>query len=476
MQMRYRNFTYRSISAMVKLSPQVNANMMVQDYIGGKLLGGSSAINGMQYVRGTPYIYTKWQQMAGGDPAWGPDAALETYKEMENFLDIGSVPNPSVHGTSGAMSIRLAPIPATQIATVLASAIHTAYSSIPIVTDYNDPANSICTFTQWQLYQHADRTRGNSAFDYLTSDVVNASGMGVNGRKLRILYNSTVLKIIFEGTNATGVTFLHNGKFIRAISRQKVIVCSGIQTPALLMRSGVGPRNVLQTAGVPVIVDSPNVGSNFTNQPFVVAVLSVPASRGVGIPPTDLQSLYTGGAFMTDSLLTGDTTRKFQLIGSWTPGQTSSDPSTLTLIVVLLQPESVGSIKIINNDPLQLPLVDDNFLANSSDVTRLIDALLMVQTIAASLPGYTIVTPSDFSRDALETYIRTNLSQTHHWSTSCRMGTNITNGVVDSSGYVFGTKDLMIVDATICPVQNEGNTSSFCYFAALTIAKKLGLR
>lgn len=90
--------------------PQPNVKDRTLDYIGGKLLGGSSAINGMQYARGTTSVYTRLEQMAGGDPDWGPNTAVKTYKSMENFLNISSVPNPSIHGTSGLMPIRLAPV------------------------------------------------------------------------------------------------------------------------------------------------------------------------------------------------------------------------------------------------------------------------------------------------------------------------------------------------------------------------------
>jgi len=443
--------------------PQTHDNSRTFDYIGGKLLGGSSAINGMQYVRGTTAVYTAWQDRAGGDPDWGPDAAVATYKALETFLNLADVPDPSLHGTDGLMPIRLAPLPAQSTQTDLVTAI-TTLTGVPAVVDYNDFAHELCAFPQWQLYQNADKSRANGAINYLGPDVMTADGKGVGNRRLRVLFNTTVLKISFDGITASGVQALHNGQLVTAYARKKVVVCSGIQTPALLQRSGIGPADVLTAAGVSPLVDSPRVGAGYTNQPFVIVTYSAP-----DVPPVDAQALYTAGAFLT---VPPSTTREIQLIGQWMPGT----PPLLLIILILLQPQSSGSIRILNRDPLQLPLVDPNYFAASADVDKLFYA---VKNVAMALPlpgGYSLVSPAAGSTDdQIRDFILTTVDQTHHFSTSCQMGASIEDGVVDSTGHVFGTRHLMVADATVAPVQNTGNTSALVYFTALTLARKMGL-
>lgn len=444
--------------------PQPNVKDRTLDYIGGKLLGGSSAINGMQYARGTTSVYTRWEQIAGGDPDWGPNTAVKTYKSMENFLNISSVPNPSIHGTSGLMPIRLAPVTPQTTQTDLVTAVSTL-TGVPVVVDYNDFANELCAFPQWQLYQTSAKTRANGPISYLGPDAMTPQGKGVGTRRLQVFFNSTVLRVLFNGITASGVHFLYNGQFVTAYAKKKVILCSGIQTPALLQRSGVGPYNVLTNAGVMTLVDSPQVGSTYSNQPLVVVTYSAP-----DVPPIDAQSIYAGGAFLTVPPSPSGT-REIQLIGQWVPGT----PPLLMIILILLQPKSSGSIKIINRDPMQLPLVDPGYFTNSEDLDKLISAVKLA--MALPLPGtYALISPpSGSTDDQIRDFILDTMDQTHHFGTSCKMGTDITNGVVDNTGHVFGTRNLMVADATIVPVQNTGNTSSVVYLTALTLARKMGL-
>lgn len=320
-------------------------------------------------------------------------------------------------------------------------------------------------FPQWQLYQTSAKTRANGSISYLGPDAMTPQGKGVGTRRLQVFFNSTVLRVLFNGITASGVHFLYNGQFVTAYAKKKVILCSGIQTPALLQRSGVGPYNVLTNAGVMTLVDSPQVGSTYSNQPLVVVTYSAP-----DVPPIDAQSIYAGGAFLTVPPSPSGT-REIQLIGQWVPGT----PPLLMIILILLQPKSSGSIKIINRDPMQLPLVDPGYFTNSEDLDKLISAVKLA--MALPLPGtYALISPpSGSTDDQIRDFILDTMDQTHHFGTSCKMGTDITNGVVDNTGHVFGTRNLMVADATIVPVQNTGNTSSVVYLTALTLDRKMGL-
>ena len=120
-------------------------------------------------------------------------------------------------------------------------------TGFPGILDYNDPKTPLGSFTRWQLYQipNGQRESGDTAF--LSSDVMTAGGIGVNGRKLRVLYKSTALKIIFNNEKqAIGVRYLDEGKCVEARANKKVIVSAGINSPQLLMLSGIGPTDDLQ--------------------------------------------------------------------------------------------------------------------------------------------------------------------------------------------------------------------------------------
>ena len=460
--------------------PQTDVNNRTFDYIQGKLLGGSSAINGMMYVRGTPSIYEEWQAAAGGDPDWGPAAVYETFKEMENFVNLSDLPSPTAltyHSTEGLLAIRLAPTPASLMAEKFANAVQHA-TGFPTLTDYNDPNSVLGGLTQWQLYQHSDRSRSNSAYDYLHPGVMTTEGLGVDGRRLRVLFNSTALKVIFEGTTAVGVQFLYKGQFALAKARKKVIVTTGIQSAGLLLRSGRGVPTLLTKAGIPVVFANSNVGQHMKNHTIVFALFTANPDDE-GLPHDDPQALYTGGAFLNDSIL-GTTHRDFHYIGMWLAG--TEDPM-LMVIVALLRPVSEGQIQVINGDPMQLPLVDDEYFHDPIDLEKFRNSLRILQQIGAELtaidPTYVLESPSPAilaDDDLLNDFIKDSLDQAHHWSGQCKMGTSAADSVVDNTGHVFGVKNLIVADASIAPLPNDGNTSSHAYLAGLTIARKLGAR
>ena len=130
---------------------------------------------------------------------------------------------------------------------------------------------------------------------------------------------------------------------------------------------------------------------------------------------------------------------------------------------------------------MQNPLVDDKYYSQPIDLEKFRDAMRILQTIGTALNGidaaYTLVDPDPTtlaSDDLLNQWILSTMDQAHHWAGGCLMGTHISTGVVDSGGNVFGVRNVMVVDASIAPVQNDGNTSAHAYLAALTIARKMG--
>lgn len=142
------------------------------------------------------------------------------------------------------------------------------------------------------------------------------NGQGVNGRRLMVCYNSTVQRVIFDNERrAIGVEFVKNGKSYYAYADKKVIVSAGINSPQLLMLSGIGPSDTLNKAGIPVVHHNPNVGKNMTTHPVNTATFTT-NPNDKALPDVDPFALYTGGAFLPDPTPGADPNRRgVQIIG-----------------------------------------------------------------------------------------------------------------------------------------------------------------
>ncbi|AYV84919.1 MAG: copper oxidase [Satyrvirus sp.] len=462
------NYTNQYFIANGQTIPQVNVNDNTFDYMQGRLLGGSSSINGMQYVRGSSHIFELWEKITG-DKSYSPKNINRIYNELEKFNGSST----TVRGDSGPVNIRLAPKYPTLMAEKFVNGISTT-TGYPKIVDYNDPSTPLGPFTQWQLYQHDDGSRVSSSTAYLDPiiDVTNDGKFGFGTDKycgLLVLIKATALNIIWKGNSATGVRALHDGELIKVKCRKKVIVSAGIMTPVFLLRSGIGPKEDLAEVGIDVVYDNPNVGAHLENQ----TIISVTASANpddVGTPnPNDL---YVGGAFLPDPSMPGSTTRAIQLIGM------SMVQQFFNIIIAPVQPKSRGNIKIYSKDPLQVPVIDTGYFTDDHDIQTMEAAIKQANDIINNMgdPKYKLINPDPSILDdpqQLQNFIKGNLSQTHHWVCSCRMSDNEKDGVVDPNGNVFGVSNLMVCDATCFPHQSDGNTSAPVYALANVIAEKL---
>lgn len=226
----------------------------------GRLLGGGSSINGEQYVRPTSAVFKELERLIGS--LWSPKRAMKRFENMERYN--GETSNLNARGFNGRIDIRQAPANPTAMAEKLVAAIGQA-TGFQEILDYNDPKTPLGPFTRWQLYQKANGRRVSSSTAFLSSDIMTSGGRGINGRKLKIFFESTVLRVLFSNKRANGVEFLIEGKCLRAYARKKVIISAGINSVQLLMLSGIGPAKILKETGVPVVFNNPNVGKNLMN-------------------------------------------------------------------------------------------------------------------------------------------------------------------------------------------------------------------
>lgn len=260
---------------------------------------------------------------------------------------------------------------------------------------------------------------------------------------------------------------MKDGKCVCAFSRKKVIISAGINSPQLLMLSGIGPAKVLKKAGIPIVVDNPNVGQRLKNHTLNFAVFTANSNDRP-------LALYTGGAFLPDPSGIDPDQRAVQLIGI-------GSEDRLTIAILYLRPKSRGSIRIQSPDPLNIVLADEGFLTDPDDMEAIkriyrIYIRNIAQELARIDSSYKLLSPTlDIidNDDRLEQFIKDNFDHNHHQQEFLRMAPLSKGGVVNRRGEVHGVQNLIVADASIVPFTVDGNTSSAAYLIGYTIANQL---
>lgn len=424
----------------------------------GRMWGGSSANNDQQIIRGTPTLWNSWAALTG-NPRWLYNNVLPTMKAVETYTPNGTSPNLVQRGRNGPIFVTQSPpINSDPFAIAMSTATGT-----PFIPDYNDPSfgNVGISALQSSITPPPDSIRSFASNGYLPESVVTPEGKGVD-RRLKIVSNSTVSRVLFNGKVAIGVEFIRSGKkpekVRRAYANKKIILCAGaLHTPGILQRSGIGDADLLDSLGIPVLVDNPNVGSNLSFQCSTVAVLAGPVT-----PPEDtIEDGFIDGA----PYFPADGTRRIQINALTLPSE------NVELIGILLEPKSKGSINIVNKDPLAIPLLELSLFSDSegspaqfgSDAYTLVSFLKIAQAIAAAA-GDTVIqpTPAQYASDEdLLQYIVNNPRILNSWTGSTKMSTSDIDGVVDSNLNVFGVTNLMIADLGVAPAQPDGENPCF---------------
>lgn len=429
-------------------------------YSDGVMWGGSSAHNGLFAVRGTPTLYNSWAAMSG-NPAWSYNNLLPLILNMEHYTPDGTVADPMQRGLSGPLFITQTP-PVNMQPLAIAESMATG---APLITDYNNPSlgdTGVSAHQQW-ITPDPDSHRSFSSNAYMNvGDIVDAKGFGLDGRQLFVQSNALVSKVLFKSKTAIGVEYTANGSIpsvMKAFARKKVILCAGaIGTTCILERSGIGDKALLNSLGIPVVVDNPNVGEHLINHYGVGGVIT----GSTTIAPF-LDAYIDERPYMP-----ADSVRRVQVISLNVNGVGIAISGTL------LHPGSRGSVHIVDKDPTIRPALDLNMFSDGSVTTPGTDAYMAVsfykilQTIASDL-GETVISPPASvymaGDNALLTYGETlpNLSVAYHAVGTARMGQSINDSVVDGKLHVFGVKNLMVADVSIEPQIQDGNTAYAAY-------------
>ncbi len=421
-----------------------NRSIMINQ---GKVLGGSTSINGMMYVRGNPGNFDEWESL--GADGWGYKDVLPYFKKLENYEQGAD----AYHSTTGELSIRDCPDEVMRSEHFLIGATELGYDGP--YWDYNGERQENGSGLL-QFHINSDGHRVNSSTAFLAP---------IQDRKnLTIVTDAQVNKIIIKNGVATGVEYLNSvGDTISVFTGKEVIVSAGaLATPKLLLLSGVGPAKELKALDILVNADLPGVGKNLQDH------LQLPMIFRSKIP-MPMTTLLTGNVLFTR---TREGTGVPDLQLNFTPSISAPLSPILPdlggpiciFLPILVQPESKGEVTLRSSDPADQALVNPNYLSEEADITTLKKAVELVRKLA-NTPTFQQMNGGELmpgeSAD-IEEFIRTQCSTIWHPAGTCKMGKGPMS-VVDSSLRVHGIKGLRVADASVMPTVTSGNTVAACF-------------
>ena len=436
----------------------------------GRVMGGSSSINGMIYIRGFQQDYDGWA--ARGNVGWAWKDVLPLFKRHENNERGAS----EYHGTGGELSVsdirELHPLAKIFISAAQARQI-----------PFNEDLNGVRP--DGLGYAQATQRKGwrNSSARAFVDPVRKRAN-------LVVLAHTTARKLLFDGNRIAGVEFDHRGRIGTLKVRREVVVSAGaIASPHLLLVSGVGDRARLTELGVPVVADNPAVGRNFQDHP------GINMTYGVNIPTfNDEMALWKQVLHGANWLLRGrgpGSTPDAHIVGfiKSSPSEPMPDiqvhvtpagyslagegsdlvlkESSFTIVVNVCRPKSTGSIDIRSADPGDPPVIRHRILADEDDLDRLVKGVQIVRAIVEAAPLKPLVTRAmdpvlhSATGDELRNYVRSKARDTAHPSCSVRMGID-DSAAVTPDLQVKGVIGVRVADASIMPVVTSGNLNAPC--------------
>ncbi|MFB8788307.1 MAG: GMC family oxidoreductase N-terminal domain-containing protein [Potamolinea sp.] len=410
----------------------------------GKVLGGTSSINAMIYIRGNRHDFDHWQEL--GNPGWSYQNVLPYFNKSENQQHGAS----QFHGVDGLLNVTDAVAPSVISQRFLEAAVTKGYDCNP---DFNGATQEGAGIFQLTF---KEGKRQSTAVAFLHP---------ILGRpNLTITTSALVTRLLFEGTRTIGVEYLHNDTLHQAFVNQEVILSAGaFDSPKLLMLSGIGNAQDLRALGISPIVDLPGVGQNLQDHLSV----SVAYLATQDVQPSATSNLAEAGLFLhTENQLNTAPNLQFH-VGPllWVQPEFAREGSGFSIVPCLVHPQSCGSVSLRSSSPKDSPKIRMNYLQSEEDLQVLVEGIKIARTFANSgafdeylgeevAPSIKVTSDED-----IKAYIRQNCDSTYHPVGTCKMGTD-SMAVVDPELRVHGVEGLRVVDASIMPTLTTGNTNA----------------
>ncbi|MEH2421521.1 MAG: GMC family oxidoreductase N-terminal domain-containing protein [Nostoc sp.] len=410
----------------------------------GKVLGGSSSINAMIYIRGSRHDYDHWQEL--GNPGWSYQDVLPYFKKSENQQRIRS----EFHSVDGLLSVTDPIAPSVTSQQFVEAAVALGYERNP---DFNGAQQSGAGLYQLTV---KDGKRQSTATAFLLPILERSN--------LTVTTSALVTRLLFEGTRTIGVEYLHQGTIHQTFVNQEVILSAGtFDSPKLLMLSGIGNAEHLKSLDIPVVVDLPGVGQNLQDHPDV----GVAYQATQDLQPASTSNIAEAGLFLhTEGRL--DVAPDLQFFSGpilWAHPTYARQGPGFGAVACLINPQSRGSLTLRSASPKDPPIIQMNYLQSESDLQKLLAGIKILRQIFHSdvfdefrgeeaAPG-----AENKSDEAFLAYIRETCDSVYHPVGTCKMGTD-SDSVVDPELRVHGVEGLRVVDASIMPTITTGNTNA----------------
>jgi choline dehydrogenase len=430
----------------------------------GKVLGGCSSINAMMYVRGNARDYDQWRQL--GNAGWGFSDVLPYFTKSEGFT--GAKGDPAFHGTEGPLVVTSQRSPSPLTSAFLSAGQHLGLARLD---DINGATQDGIAFT------HVTQRNGQrcSVADAFLKPAMKRPN-------LRVETGCLVHKIALDGKRAVAVSYQQGGKSVNAEAGREIILCAGaIGSPQILMLSGIGPGAALSQLGIPLVADLPGVGQNLQDhlasgitfqckQPITLAGAETlgnlarylifkrgPLTSNVGEALAFIRT--------RDGLDAPDIELIFAPTYFMEHGAANPQGHGFTVGVILLRPESCGSLALKSREPGAHPAIRPNYLAAPNDIAALVAGVRFARRLVAA-PSFDPYRGDEVwpgagkqSDDELIDYIHAKAETLYHPVGSCKMGADAM-AVVDEQLRVRGVAGLRVADASIMPTIVGGHINA----------------
>lgn len=431
-------------------------------------LGGGSAINGMIYVRGHKHDYDSWA--ANGAIGWSFEEVVPFFRRMENVETGGN----AYRGSSGPIRVSLNRV------------------TYPVIDAFVDAADSL------GIKRNPDQNGGQSGEGAWFAETTQMNGLrcssargylrgNLDRARLRVLTEADVLKVEIENGRATGVRVLHGDTEHVLRARSGVVVSAGtLNSPKLLMLSGVGPADELAAHGIPCHADSPEVGANLQEHVGTHVILATRTrsinsdTRGLAAIGQGLDFLLRRRGALTTSMCHANAfarTNASEIVPDVQVSLTAMAYSfgengralllkrpAVSVTICLARPDGRGRVTLRSSDPSDPPLVRHRLLGSDADVERIARGVEIAREIAAQAPLAAMIEgeiapAAQVTGAALRQHVRTTAIPLYHPVGTCRMGSDPAS-VVDPDLAVRGVSGLWVADASVMPSLPVGNTNS----------------